>query len=117
MGTEILISLKNGIYNSLIDIITSLHFIMDDSSVEYVCDSESNDTSTADLNDLEYSNFSFEQDHEYRMLCKTVEGNTTRDKEVTRQYSEMTKQYIEITKQKELEMNIMKLKLQTNINY
>ena len=60
---------------------------------------------------------SFEQDHEYRMLCKTVEGNTTRDKEVTRQYSEMTKQYIEITKQKELEMNIMKLKLQTNINY
>ena len=50
---------------------------MDSSSVEYICDSDSSDTSTTDLDNFEYSNFSFEQDHEYRMLWKKVEESAT----------------------------------------
>ena len=89
---------------------------MDSSSVEYICDSDSSDTSTTDLDNFEYSNFSFEQDHEYRMLCKKVEENVTQHKELTRQYIELSKQHMEITKQKELEIQILKLKFQNYNN-
>ena len=80
---------------------------MDSSSVEYICDSDSSDTSTTDLDNFEYSNFSFEQDHEYRMLCKKVEESKARDREVSKQYAEITKQYVELTKQKQHEIHII----------
>ena len=46
--------------------------------------------STTDVDNFEYTNFSSEQDHEYRMICKRVQESTTKSKQLTLQYMEVT---------------------------
>ena len=67
--------------------------------------------STTDVDNFEYTNFSPEQDHKYRMICKHVQESTTKSKQLTLQYMEVTKQQTQITKQKQLEIDFLKLKL------
>ena len=81
---------------------------MDDLSVDQT---ESCLDSTTDIDNFEYTNFSTDQEHEYRMSCKRTHESTTQYKQLTLQYMEVTKQQTQITKQKQLEIDILKLKL------
>ena len=74
---------------------------MEDLSVDHT---ESCFDSTTDIDNFDYTNFSTDQEHEYRMLCKRVQESTTR-------YKQLTLQYMEVTKQKQLEIDFLKLKL------
>lgn len=86
----------------------SKYYSMDDLSVDQT---ESCLDSTTDIDNFEYTNFSTDQEHEYRMLCKRIQETTTQSKQLTLQYMEVTKQQTQITKQKQLEIDFLKLKL------
>ena len=77
---------------------------MEERSVDQT-DTDSYFDSTTDIGNYDCVNFSTEQEHEYRMICKRVQESMTRNKQ-------LTMQYMEITKQKQLEIEILKLKLQ-----